>query len=1119
MSRLQHFAARGFISLTLLAGCSRGERQSVSADGQAPDQTTGGAAGSAAGPTSDKPASKQAPGPGAAPAATMPQSASTPAGSAAPKPVDGPSDFVSADDNPNQAASRTAHGDAIATAPAAATAGAAATSMRSVERGDIYRMLDDHRILNLNSFRGVQILDVSDVSQPRIEGRLAVAGQPVELYVVNDRAIVLLNNLQGYYGARDDVKVESVQGGLLMSVDIHDRAHPVLVDRASVPGTISTSRLTQGAGQAALYVAATNYDGSANAVIASFDVSDGKFTSRSQLNLGGSVQDIQATTDILMVASLDSTQNQARSRVSVIDISRPDGTMVSGGSVLARGTVQNKFNMDAYNGVLRIVSGANGNGALSNHLETFDLSNLQRLAALDHCVFGNRSPNGQSEMLYATAFVENRGFFVTYYRKDPFHAFSIDDTGHCQEHSEFIVSGWNDFLRPTLNDTRLIGIGHNDENNVRKLSVSLYDAQNLANPTPLRARADIDLPNSYSEASWDDRSFGVIEDAVSVKAPDGTSETGLVLLPFQGWDSSTQTQLAQVQIFTFSDHTLTKRGSMDHGSPVRRSFETSAPTTANLSEEQLSLFDVVNPDAPKSLGRVELAPNYSALYVFGDYVARVKDRSYYFDYARNNQTREIPKSEVQILPRAADLDAAAPLATFSVPANADLVQAGALLVSVLTTTTYDSTGNNAPQYHTLVNAFDLSDPTRPRARGSFETDRIVPNYGGRYYPLAGAGAIVDCLGPGCGGYDVHAQRYVVGQAIVFAAQLPQQKSFGMVHQCTQFPPPTVCSSGPSGNTVCPQPTVSGSRTCTTPKGGQTQCSGGFSQCDARGNCTPVAAPPGLQESCNDFEQFRYWQSYAFDALDLRDPDKLSLADRLELPADEEASSLLASGETLYVNQQRPVTVQGDPRSHVKHFARLVDLSDPQHPHSGEPVNVPGDVLAVDGSTLYTRDLVWNDNDARTLVARLILSGNLAHLQASHLFADRSVQTVQLDGAGHMLVSSDPASGNARPAGANSVQAQHKLSILDAQSLDIRGEADVDAWATFKDAARGRALFQVSGGLLLFDVRDASQPKAQAYFATQGWPNEIFFDGQDILFAAGPYGVYRFDAGTFNLLMK
>jgi len=99
------------------------------------------------------------------------------------------------------------------------------------------------------------------------------------------------------------------------------------------------------------------------------------------------------------------------------------------------------------------------------------------------------------------------------------------------------------------------------------------------------------------------------------------------------------------------------------------------------------------------------------------------------------------------------------------------------------------------------------------------------------------------------------------------------------------------------------------------------------------------------------------------------------------------------------------------------------------------------------------------------------------------------------------------------------QPQSKLSILDDQSLDTVGEADVDSWATFKSATQGRALYQVSGGLLVFNVSDPTKPTAQAYFPTAGWPNDILFDGQSILFAAGQYGVYRFDASIFNLLMK
>ena len=1139
--------------LLIAVGCGKESGSSPSASSSEPTSASSsseqpaGAAGSgssASGPTSARPGS----GNGASPGGGKSGGAAGSGGGTAPSRKDpdeklsGMTDFESADAQARQGQARgglnagevaTAGGTPPATtAPQAASDAAKSSSAaRTVERGDIYRVLGDQRILNLNSYRGVQILDVSDVSQPRVEGRLAIAGEPVELYVVEDRAIVLLNNWQGYYGNRDDVKVESVRGGLVLSVDLKDRAHPSIIDQTPVPGYISTSRLTQGGGQAALYVAAMNYEQQQQAVVKSFDVTGGKLTPKSELNLGGYVQDIQATTDVLMVASNDYTKTQGqRSEVSVIDISSPDGSMVRGGSVMVQGIVQNKFNMDAYNGVLRVASGANFGGALRNHLQTFSLKDMQKLTAIDDCIFGQRDPqSGQSEMLYATVFVENRAFFVTYYRRDPFHAFSIDDAGNCQEHAEFIVSGWNDFLRPTLDDTRLIGIGYNDENNRRTLSVSLYDAVNLSNPKPLLARADIGLDGSYSEATWDDRGFSVIEGAVSVNASDGTTETGLVLLPFQGWNQKTQQSVAEVQIFTFSDHTLTKRGSMNHGSSVRRSFEVKDDTTGNLSEDQLSLFDTRNPDAPKELGRVDVAPNYSRVFVYGDYVARVREPnsdSYYRILAANNQSQERPKAKVQILKRASDPDGNEVVASFDVPSGSDLTQVGNLLVSVATTTTYDTTGANPPKYQSKIQVFDLSDASTPRERGGLETDRLQPGYYGGPYPLAGKGGIAidcfDCRGPYP--YGGIPQHFTVGDAIAFVSISQQQKSLGQVTQCYLNPESRGCSVDPNGNVDCGTPYITGGVTCTTPQGGKETCEGQFYSCDRQGgNCQPIAQPPRTTRSCHTYEQFRYWSAYAFDTLDLRNADAPVLTDRLELPKDEEGTSVISADRTLYFNYQKPHTKKDDPRSYVKRYVRLIDFTDPGKPARGEGINVPGDVIEADGTTLYTRDFVWNNSDRRTLVSRVILSGNMAHLQASQLFPDRSVTAVKRDGVGHVLVSSDPINDFAVPVASSSPgpvqQPKSKLSILDDQSLATLGEAEVDSWATFKSAKQGRALYQVSGGLLVINVEDPGKPKAQAYFPTQGWPSDILFDGQSILFAANQYGVYRFDASVFNLLMK
>ncbi|MET0385041.1 MAG: beta-propeller domain-containing protein [Polyangiales bacterium] len=1141
--------------LALVVGCSDEGASGPTHDHGGSDTAGSAAPGSPSDPGSPGNPSSPAPSAGSAapgspgngkPGAKPPGTPSTPNDRTVDEPLSGTTDFESADLSSGGSQGGFAERDSAATpgtaAPTAPSQGDAAsgagpsTGARGVERGDIYRLLGDQRILNLNTYRGIQLIDVRDSTQPKVEGRLAVSGDPVELYVTGDRAVVLLNNWRGYYGERDDVQVESVYGGLVMTVDITDRAHPELIDQVPVPGYISTSRLTQGDSKAALYVAATSYDGQQKAVVKSFDVSDGKLTEKSELDLGGYVQDVQATTDVLLVASNDYNKFNGRSEVFVIDISSPDGTMVRGGSVVAQGIVQNKFNLDAYNGVLRVVSGSNWNG-LSNQVETFSLKNLQQLEPLDSCTFGGRDPmTGQSEQLFATLFVENRAFFVTYYRVDPFHAFEIADDGTCTEHAEFIVSGWNDFFRATLDNTRLIGIGHNDANNTRKLSVSLYDAVDLTNPAPLKARQDIDLEHGYSDATWDDRGFSVIEDAVSVTAEDGTTETGLVLLPYQGWDQDTQESVAEVQLFTFSDHTLTKRGTLDHGSPVKRSFEAKASTTANLSDEQLSLFDTRDPDAPAELGRVDIAPNYSEVFVYGDHIARVRQTSGFYGYSPADPKAPVPQARVQILARSADVDGDDVLATFEVPAAAELIQVDNLLVSVFTQTTYDPNGVEQPKYATKVQVFDLTDPVKPVERGSLETDRIQPSFGGIYPPFPGGPAIDACFDCRGGSFPLPSlsQHFVVGQAIAFVNTASQQESLGEVKECYTYANGVgtpACTVDPSGNTTCggPQEYYSGGINCITPKGGEETCSGQFYLCDEKG-CKEVEPPSITTTNCNTYEQFRYWTSYAFDALDLRDPAAPALADRLELPKNEEGTSVIAAGDTVYFNHQKPLKKDDDARRYVKRYVRLIGFADPAAPTLSDSINVPGDVIAAFDETLYTRDYIWKDDSARTRVARLRLEDNLAHLQADHVFEDQSVSAVKLDGAGHILVSSDPSFGGGgypgypagrpvtvTPGAPGTETPPSKLSILDEISLETLGEADVDSWATFKDAQRGRALYQVSGGLLVFDVQDPAAPKAQAYFPTSGWPSEILFDGDSILFAAGSYGVYRFDASVFNLL--
>jgi hypothetical protein len=1036
---------------------------------------------------------------------------------------EGATDFVSADGRNGQESEENA--DETASGMAEDSDGSGGGE-RTVEEGDIYRVLGDSLILNLNAYRGLQIIDFSDVENPEIVGRLQISGTPVELYAVGDRAYVLMNNWRGYYGSRYGSTTETRQGGVVLSVDISDPTNPRRIDQAYIPGWIRTSRLTRGGDSAALYAVTGGWaqweeeDGSwvweSRTVVMSYDISDGILVKRTELNLGGYVADIQATPNALMVARNDWSYENGSTQLSLIDISDPQGTMVEGDSVAIAGWIRNQFNMDLYNGVLRVVSGNSWRNGDTNFLQTFDATDYNNLTLIDEVTFGD------NQSLFATLFLGNKAFFVTYRRTDPFHAFRIDDDGFATEMNEFIVSGWNDFFRPVINETRLLGIGINDEGG-RTLAVSLYDITDLTNPEPLVARAQVESDRSWSEANWDHRAFSILEDVVEIEGPDGELETGLVLLPFQGYNSDWEQYTAGVQIFSFSESSLTRRGMMNHGTPVRRTFPADDDTTANLSEAQLSLFDATDPENPEELGRVDLAPNYTEYFLFGDYGARVRNSRDYYYYWWSSDT-ELPPSTVDIIVNDDNPDLGEAVASFEIPSNAVVHQAGDMLVAVEMRAT--DTSEWPYVYESDIIVWDLSDPRNPVLAAELTTDRLQPSYGYYDYGYYGGGMVEsDCFD--CGGYygywggSAHDVEAVDG-ALVFLQRHNERELLGHEEICNTYPNEYEDCWDYDGEREDDDCTYySGSVQCRSLDGADPVCTGAIVECSADDGeyaCHEIDADRiHTNEYCWDYDRYRYWQWFSFEILDLSAPADARFADSIELPVENQGVSFLADRTDLWVTFTRPVVVADDSRSYLRYFIERIDLSTPSAPIESSPINVPGELLAVDGNTIYTRDTLWGDEIVESAVARLELLGGLAYLQAWRSFPDEQVFTIMLDGAGHLLVSHRTAWRVLSRTGDYDVP--HQLTVLDAvhDSLRVLSNVDIDTWATLQEATDGRALFQVPGGLLVFNLEEVETPFPQAYFATRGWPRDIHVEGDQILFAAGRYGIYSFDMDAFNLL--
>src|SRR6266542_442323 len=77
-------------------------------------------------------------------------------------------------------------------AAAPATPGAAASDAsapRAIEEADVYKRVGS-TLYVLNAFRGLQVVDLTDLSAPRLVSRVPVSATPIDLYVRGSTALL-----------------------------------------------------------------------------------------------------------------------------------------------------------------------------------------------------------------------------------------------------------------------------------------------------------------------------------------------------------------------------------------------------------------------------------------------------------------------------------------------------------------------------------------------------------------------------------------------------------------------------------------------------------------------------------------------------------------------------------------------------------------------------------------------------------------------------------------------------------------------------------------------------------------------------------------------------------------
>ncbi len=481
------------------------------------------------------------------------------------------------------------------------------SSTRAVVESDIWE-INGTWLYFFNQYRGLQVVDISDPSNPVLTGTLSLPAAGEQMYLLSSNYVALLaQDGCGWSatGPQSRALIINVMGG-----------KPQIAASVPVSGQILESRMVGTAlyiGSAAylpVEVASTNKGASDvqwqwNTLVSSFDLADPAHpVARSTINVPGYSTTVTATDQFLFVATQNVT-NWWQSQIQVIDISAPDGTATALTTIDPFGTVQDKYKMAMNGDTFSVISYDSRPSPAVSRLQTFSMATPTAPKKLGELLIGH------GDSLFATRFDGARAYIVTYYRVDPLWVVDLSDPANPTISGQLQVPGYSTYIQP-LGD-RLVTLGI-DTTNGWQVAVSLFDVHDAAHPA-LLSKVPLGDNYSWSEATYDDKAFGVLPDA------------GLILVPYQGY--FTNGFASRVQLIDLNTNSLVARGTIEHQYQPRRSTVYNGKILSISGMELLSV-DAADRAHPAVKADLELSWPADVVFLQGKYLLQLASSSYYW---------------------------------------------------------------------------------------------------------------------------------------------------------------------------------------------------------------------------------------------------------------------------------------------------------------------------------------------------------------------------------------------------------------------------------------------------------------------------------------------------------
>ncbi len=498
-------------------------------------------------------------------------------------------DFATGADMDN---STTTSEEAPSVAPAADKAEANSSATADVEKPDIFKLVGNQLLYANGQAQRFQVIDLSNFSQPRLVSWIKLEGSPRELYVMDSYYVLLQTDYNSTQGTRLTVLSQGADGQLttvneltLSGQFMESRRRNEYIYAVTQDYVTLDTPECMGCSSNVVKVEALHLD------------STGQLTVTDKAQAGGYSPRVAIFPDLLVVIN-DDPNNWISTQIATFDLSQAEGKLVALPLLKVPGRVPSEFHVNATSDQLRVVYGPENREAGS----TLAIYNLLS-PTLD--LLGKVDKIAPGEDLFATRFVNDRAFVVTYERKDPLWVIDLSNANAPKIMGELIVPGWSEKL--FFHEDRLFAVGIDDqpaegeENQwVRRVAMSLFDVADPTKPALLSKFTPLAKQVTYSWSAAIDDERALLLDW----------EGEFAALPLDSWDLNGGSFL---QVVSFAANQLTDAGLLNSPVSLQRSLTIAPEVLAALGDQSIMTVRWGVGVKPEVLGELELASNVTWL--------------------------------------------------------------------------------------------------------------------------------------------------------------------------------------------------------------------------------------------------------------------------------------------------------------------------------------------------------------------------------------------------------------------------------------------------------------------------------------------------------------------------